>query len=119
MSKAKPNVDSVITNCKSHNGVVYTGFFRSTAAVLNSETAKKINDNIKTLKAIAKNFTVEYLSNKRDASTWTSYLKDLKDNGYEDVYNYYVASMDHCQTEHVDGITSQSDINKKQFNIVD
>ena len=66
------------------------------------------------MSAIAKQFTIDFLSGKKTATHWDSYIKDLKSAGYDDVYEFYKATAYSFPTSTVSGTESQSSVNAKR-----
>ena len=97
----------------SNNTVIYNGFYKTPKEALGAES-KDIETKISNLSSIAKQFTIDFLSGKKTATHWDSYIKDLKSAGYDDVYEFYKATAYSFPTSTVSGTESQSSVNAKR-----
>ena len=107
------SIEAVNGVAESNNTVIYNGFYKTPKEALGAES-KDIETKISDLSAIAKQFTIDFLSGKKTATHWDSYIKDLKSAGYDDVYEFYKATAYSFPTSTVSGTESQSSVNAKR-----
>lgn len=92
------------------NTIIAPGFFPSASEVLSGSEASDMALKMESLKMLAKNFTIDFLSGKKGENDWVAYTKSLKDAGIEEVYEFYVHNAYSFTTKHKDGTKSMSDV---------
>lgn len=92
------------------NTIIYDGFFPTPSEVLSGSEASDMEIRIESVKKIAKDFTIAYLSGTKGDSDWTAYLSSLKNAEIEEVYEFYKANAYVFNTKHKDGVRSMSDV---------
>ncbi len=107
------SIEGLTSVAESNNSVIYNGFYKTPKEALGAES-KDIETKISDLSSIAKQFTIDFLSGKKTATHWDSYIKDLKTAGYDDVYEFYKATAYSFPTSTVSGTESQSSVNAKR-----
>ena len=107
------SIEAVNGVAEANNTVIYNGFYKTPKEALGADS-KDIETKISDLSAIAKQFTIDFLSGKKTATHWDSYIKDLKAAGYDDVYEFYKATAYSFPTSTVSGTESQSSVNAKR-----
>ncbi len=111
MSKSEDNINQIISEAEKNNAICYKGFFDTAKKVLGKESGD-MTKKIKSLQTIAKNFTVKFLSHEASESDWTSYIKNIQDAGYEEVYEFYVMALKGTPSTYRSDVLSQSYVNE-------
>ena len=108
------SIEAVKGEAEANNTIIYNGFYKTPKEALGGAESKDIETKISTIASIAKQFTIDFLSGKKTATHWDSYIKDLKAAGYDDVYEFYKATAYSFPTQTVSGTESQSSVNAKR-----
>ena len=97
---------------KIDNGVaVYPGAWKNAQVIFGQERADQLNNIETRLAELADQFTENYLARTIDDTAWTTYIQDLRDAGYNELYEAKVELLNDCLGSVDESRTSQSDIN--------
>ncbi len=92
---------------------IYDGMFFDPFRRLGSVTGQTQLEKINAINALAKEFTIGFLSGEMTEDDWENYLNRLKQANYEDVYKYYRTECYAYNDRYDESVSSQSDANRE------
>lgn len=110
MSSYQNIIDAHIAKNNETNNFIYKGFYHN-ASYLGSTEATSLQQKMNSIKSIAREFTIAFLSNEKQATDWVNYIIDLREAGYYDVYRFYCDLGTICKvTSYNENTISQSKV---------
>ena len=114
MSKDEPNIKKQRELVNKNGTLIEEGMYKTPAEYIGGSDATKYERQISDLKAIAKNFTVDFLKGDKTSSDWTNYIKSLDEAGYKDVYEFYKVASYGFSREYNPDVESQTTVNNQR-----
>lgn len=108
------NINAQMKQVESTGSMVAQGLYRTPTEYLGAAEASSYDRKISTLSTLAKEFTVGFLKGEKTEAHWDSYIKSLKDAGYNDVYEFYKISAYSFTGTYDPNVESQTTVNNKR-----
>lgn len=108
---AYPDYVKVCQEKIDNNTAVYPGAWTNINQLYAPQDVASYQTKINNLAKLASDFTNDFLSGKKTSTAWKSYLQDLKDAGYESVYNLKVQQLNATMGTKNPDMPSQSKVN--------